>query len=49
MIQRADGAPFSIEQELAAMTNDPVPKLATDLLMPLSEDAHSGAMYELIH
>ena len=31
------------------MTKDPVPNLATELLMPLSEDAQSGAMHALIH
>ena len=49
VIERAEGAPFSIEPELAAITKDVVPNLATDLLMSLSDDAHSGAMYALIH
>ena len=48
-IQAAEGAPFSIEQELTGLLNEGGPDLAADLLLSLSDGAHSGAMYALVH
>lgn len=48
-IEEADGSPFSIEPELEALLDEGVPSLARDLLMSLSDNAHSGAMYALVH
>ena len=48
-IQAAQGNPFSIEQELTALLNEGGPNLAIDLLLSLSDAAHSGAMYALVH
>ena len=48
-IQAAEGGPFSIEQELTALLNEGGPDLAADLLLSLSDGAHSGAMYALVH
>ena len=48
-IQAAEGAPFSIEQELTALLDEGGPDLPEDLLLSLSDGAHSGAMYALIH
>lgn len=48
-IQAAEGGPFSIEKELTALLNEGGPNLAADLLLSLSDEAHSGAMYSLVH
>lgn len=48
-IQAAEGGPFSIEKELTALLDEGGPNLAEDLLLSLSDDAHSGAMYALVH
>lgn len=48
-ILAAEGAPLSIEQELSALLDEGGPDLTTDLLLSLSDDAHSGAMYALVH
>lgn len=48
-IQAAEGDPFSIEKELTALVNEGGPNLAKDLLLSLSDEAHSGAMYALVH
>lgn len=49
VIQAAEGLPFSIEHELTAVLNEGGPDLAMDLLLSLSDEAHSGAMYALVH
>ena len=48
-ILAAEGAPLSIEQELSAVLEEGGPKLSTDLLLSLSDDADAGAMYALVH
>jgi len=48
-IQAAEGGPLSIEQELTALLNEGGPNLAMDLLLSLSDGAHGGAMYALVH
>ena len=50
-IDASQGGPFSIEPELSVLlgSDRSNPNLATDLLLSLSDDAHSGAMYALVH
>lgn len=48
-IRRSEGDPVSIEGELALLLDESEPDLVRDLLMSLSDEAHSGAMYALIH
>lgn len=48
-ILMAQGAPFSIEKELSALLAEGGPTLSADLLLSLSDEAHSGAMYALVH
>ena len=48
-ILMAQGAPFSIEEELSALLEEGSPDLSADLLLSLSDEAHSGAMYALVH
>jgi hypothetical protein len=50
-IAAAEGAPFSIEPELSDLlsSGQDEPGLASDLLLSLSDGAHSGAMYSLVH
>lgn len=48
-ILTAQGAPFSIEEELSALLRECSPDLSADLLLSLSDEADSGAMYALIH
>ena len=48
-IRASEGGPFSIEQELAALLDKGGPDLAADLLLSLSDEAHSGAMFSLVH
>lgn len=48
-IAAADGGPFSLADELAAVVREGGSTLAGDLLLSLSDDAHSGAMQALVH
>jgi len=49
-IELADGSPLSIEVEVSGLNEgESHADLARDLLLSLSDDAHSGAMYTLVH
>lgn len=48
-IKVAAGNPFSIEQELEDLLMEDGADVTADLLLSLSDDAHSGAMYALVH
>ena len=50
-IDGAAGGPFSIEPQLSDLrrSGQGQPNLAKDLLLSLSDGAHSGAMYALVH
>ena len=50
-ISTAEWGPFSIEPELSDFlsSGQGETNLARDLLLSLSDDAHSGAMYALVH
>jgi hypothetical protein len=50
-IDAAEGGPFSIGPELAVLlrSGQGEPSLARDLLLSLSDDAHSGSMFALVH
>lgn len=51
LIDAAHGGPFSVGPKLSVLldSDGANPNLATDLLLSLSDDAHSGAMYALVH